>query len=49
MVALNVSEHYTGLSTDEKPANPQNGADFYEMDTGKVYMYDKSTDEWREQ
>lgn len=42
-----------GLSTDEKPliedfAELNNGAVFVEIDTGKIFMYDKENDEWKE-
>ena len=40
---------YRGLSTDDKPENAANGSGFYEMDTGKYYMYDEENDTWREQ
>ena len=45
------SELY-GLSTDTKPTEPVevcNATVFYEMDTGKVFMYDKENDVWHEQ
>ena len=38
-----------GLSTDQKPTERiGNGSIFIEMDTGKVYMFDKENVEWRE-
>lgn len=41
---------YEGLSTDTKPAGKGiNGSIFYEMDTGKVYMYDETNNMWRVQ
>ena len=40
-----------GLSTDTKPikASIENGSTFYEMDTKKVYMFDKENQIWLEQ
>ena len=38
-----------GKSTDEKPTNVPNSTPFYEMDTGKVFMYDGETCSWVEQ
>ncbi|MBR5823739.1 MAG: hypothetical protein IKY67_06320 [Paludibacteraceae bacterium] len=36
-----------GLSTDEKPTeNVPNGSMFYELDTGKVYAFDKQNEIW---
>ncbi len=41
---------YRGKSTDEKPARcVPNGSTFYEMDTGKLYMFDVDTGTWLEQ
>ena len=40
-----------GLSTDEKPMSGDsatNGTIFVEMDTGKVFMFDKENVRWRE-
>lgn len=38
-----------GLSTDEKPTEKVgNGSTFLEMDTGKVFIFDKENEEWRE-
>ena len=38
--------HLSGLSTDEKPidTNFATGSDFVEVNTGKVFMYDETTD-----
>ena len=38
-----------GLSSDNKPTDSQlpNGSTFIEMDTGKVYMWDKENTQWR--
>lgn len=47
-----------GLSTDEKPTVLQtvsgnqevpNASTFYEMDTGKLFMYDTDSNTWLEQ
>lgn len=40
-----------GLSTDTKPikSSIENGSTFYEMDTKKVYMFDKENQIWLEQ
>ena len=40
---------FRGLSLDSKPTTSQipNGSTFMEMDTGKVYMYDKENTQWR--
>lgn len=42
-----------GLSTDEKPtvikgAVVDNGSSFIEIDTGKVFLYDLTTETWKE-
>lgn len=38
---------YYGLSTDSKPENKViNGACFIEMDTGGVYFFNKTANEW---
>ena len=38
-----------GLSTDIKPVKDiGNGSIFIEMDTGKVYMFDKENNVWKE-
>ena len=40
---------YRGLSSDRKPTDyVGNGSVFIEMDTGKVFLYDKENNEWRE-
>ena len=31
---------YSGVSTDEKPINIENGSWFIEIDTGDIYRYD---------
>lgn len=42
-----------GLSTDEKPTEVGdktigNGSVFIEIDTGKLYFYDKENEQWKE-
>lgn len=39
---------FIGLSTDEKPMNEENGASFKEIDTGKVFRFDKEHKRWYE-
>lgn len=40
---------FRGLSTDEKPVEKVgNGSIFFEMDTGKLYMFDAENKKWRE-
>lgn len=36
------------LSTDEKPLDMENGSLLLEMDTGKVYFFDKDGTQWLE-
>jgi hypothetical protein len=38
-----------GLSTDTKPLVASNATVFYEMDTGKMFMFDKQNKTWIEQ
>ena len=46
---------FMGKSTDTKPTvtyngkTIENGSTFYEMNTGKVFMYDADADVWLEQ
>jgi len=45
---------FTGLSTDEKPLKyngitPPQFSMFYEIDTGKFFMFDKANELWCEQ
>lgn len=41
---------YYGKSTDTKPVNGVNNSDiFYEMDTKKVFLFDKDASVWLEQ
>ena len=37
-----------GLSTDDKPTTVENGTTFIEIDTGKVYIFDKENTQWKE-
>ena len=41
---------FRGLSTDKKPVNDNvgNGSMFFEIDTGKVFLFDKKNKIWRE-
>lgn len=39
---------YTGRSIDAKPIHVENGAVFKEIDTGRVYRYDKENNLWIE-
>ena len=41
---------FRGLSSDTKPVDDiiENGSVFFEMDTKKVYMFNKDTKEWIE-
>lgn len=41
---------FVGLDTDEKPKNENvgNGSTFYEMNTGKTFMFNVETREWVE-
>lgn len=38
----------SGLSTDTKPLDVENGATFNEIDTGKVYRFDMANKTWYE-
>jgi hypothetical protein len=51
MIPGNYTNTYYGLSTDTKPTddNVPNASLFYEMDTVKVFFYDKKNKTWREQ
>lgn len=46
---INNAGVYTGLSSDTKPINKDvtNGSIFIEMDTNKVFMFDKENSIWR--
>ena len=39
---------FTGRSIDTKPTNVENGASYKEIDTGRVYRYDKENNRWIE-
>lgn len=38
---------FHGLSTDTKPTSCPNGSKFYEIDTGKTYLFDAQNSAWR--
>ena len=40
---------FAGLSVDDKPLNVENGSTFKEIDTGRVFRYDKENNIWIEQ
>ena len=47
------SSEFRGLSTDTKPTKAngkdvENGSTFFEINTGKVFMYDAENDNWNE-
>ena len=49
ITTIEKADHYTefhGLSTDEKPMDIANGCVFIEMDTFKVFMFDKENQRW---
>ena len=48
MISVEDGRDYTGLSTDTKPTDVQNGASYLEIDTGKVYMFDAENIAWYE-
>ena len=39
---------FAGLSVDDKPLNVENGSTFKEIDTGRVFRYDKENNLWIE-
>lgn len=39
---------WSGLSTDSKPTDVENGAEYYAIDTGKIYRYDAENSTWYE-
>lgn len=39
---------FVGLSTDKKPLDVENGASFREINTGKVFRFDKENKIWYE-
>ena len=47
-VTMDTGWDLRGLYTDQKPTNCPNGSTFLEMDTGKVYVFDKENTQWRE-
>ena len=40
---------YAGVAADEKPLNVQNGSVYFEVDTGKYFMFDEENKVWHEQ
>ena len=40
---------FAGLSVDDKPLDVENGSSFKEIDTGRVFRYDKENNLWIEQ
>lgn len=40
---------FAGLSVDDKPLDAENGSSFKEIDTGRVFRYDKENNLWIEQ
>ena len=40
---------FVGLSVDDKPLDAENGSTFKEIDTGRVFRYDKENNIWIEQ
>lgn len=40
---------FAGRSVDDKPLNVENGSTFNEIDTGRIYKYDKENNKWIEQ
>lgn len=39
---------FSGRSIDSKPINVENGATYYEIDTGRTYRYDADNNRWME-
>lgn len=39
-------DYFRGLSTDSKPTNVGNGAEFLEMDTGDIYYFNETAKTW---
>jgi len=37
-------KNYQGLSTDTKPVDCGSGSSFYELDTGKAWLYDANNE-----
>lgn len=49
----NITVELRGLSTDTKPTtfngkDIDNGSEFIEIDTGKIYLFDKENEQWKE-
>ena len=42
------ASEFTGRSIDTKPNDVENGAMYKEIDTGRVYRYDKENNRWIE-
>lgn len=42
------ASEFIGRSIDTKPTNVENGASYIELDTGRVYRYDKENNLWIE-
>ena len=40
---------FAGLSVDDKPLDVENGSEFKEIDTGRIFRYDKENNLWIEQ
>ena len=40
---------FAGRSVDDKPLNVENGSEFKEIDTGRIFRYDKENNLWIEQ
>ena len=40
---------FAGLSVDDKPLDVENGSSFNEIDTGRIFRYDKENNLWIEQ
>lgn len=49
MITVEDGKTYYGLSTDTKPTDVENSAVFYEMNTGKLFMFNAATGQWIEQ
>lgn len=47
-VTVNAGWDLRGLSSDTKPTDCPNGSTFLEMDTRKVYAFDKANAAWLE-
>lgn len=47
-LTVNTALDLRGLSTDPKPTNVPNGSTVWEMDTGKIFAFDKENNLWRE-